>query len=88
MSDIPATSHQNNQVDEDPAITQLRNELPPILSIRQVAELMSCSVDDVRSKIHSGGLVARRWGQQFRVLREDLLDVLAGPTGPQPPDPG
>ncbi len=80
MSDIPPTSHQNNQVDEDPAISQLRKELPPILSIRQVAELMNCSVDDVRGKIHSGDLVARRWGQQFRVLREDLLDVLTRPT--------
>ena len=80
MSDIPPTSQQNNQVEEDPAITQLRKELPPILSIRQVAELMSCSVDDVRGKIHSGELVARRWGQQFRVLREDLLDLLSRPS--------
>jgi excisionase family DNA binding protein len=80
VSDSPTTPDQTSRLDEDPAITQLRKELPPILSIRQVAELMSCSVDDVRGKIHSGELVARRWGQQFRVLREDLLEVLARPN--------
>jgi len=58
------------------AIEEIRASYAPILTTAQVAELMHCTIGDVRDKVHSGELPAVRWGQQFRFFREEVLAVL------------
>lgn len=64
------------------AIEEIRKAYPPILTTAHVAELMHCTIGDVRDKVHNGELSAVRWGQQFRFFREEVLaslkDVLEG----------
>jgi excisionase family DNA binding protein len=64
------------------AIDEIRKSYPPILTTAHVAELMHCTIGDVRDKVHNGELSAVRWGQQFRFFREEVLaalkDVLEG----------
>lgn len=64
------------------AIEEIRKSYPPILTTAHVAELMHCTIGDVRDKVHNGELSAVRWGQQFRFFREEVLaaltDVLEG----------
>ena len=64
------------------AIEEIRNSYPPILTTAHVAEMMHCTIGDVRDKVHNGELSAVRWGQQFRFFREEVLaalkDVLEG----------
>ena len=64
------------------AIEEIRKAYPPILTTAHVAELMHCTIGDVRDKVHNGELSAVRWGQQFRFFREEVLaalkDVLDG----------
>ncbi len=66
----------------DQALQEIRELYPPILTTAQVAELMQCTIGDVRDKTHRGELPAVRWGQQFRYFREEVLanlhDVAAG----------
>ncbi|MFN2486875.1 MAG: helix-turn-helix domain-containing protein [Acidimicrobiia bacterium] len=57
---------------------------PPILTTAHVAEMMHCTIGDVRDKVHRGELEALRWGQQFRFFREE---VIASMTRYQPGDP-
>jgi excisionase family DNA binding protein len=63
-------------------IEEIRRSYPPLMTTAQVAELMQCTIGDVRDKVHSGELSAVRWGQQFRFFREEVLaalkDVLEG----------
>ena len=63
-------------------IEEIRKSYPPLMTTAQVAELMQCTIGDVRDKVHSGELSAVRWGQQFRFFREEVLaalkDVLEG----------
>lgn len=49
---------------------------PPILTTAHVAEMMHCTIGDVRDKVHRGELKAVRWGQQFRFFRDDVLNAL------------
>lgn len=67
------------------AIEEIRQSYPPILTTAHVAELMHCTIGDVRDKVHRGELSAVRWGQQFRFFREEVLaaleDVLEGEEG-------
>jgi excisionase family DNA binding protein len=67
----------------DPA-DELRRLYPPILTTAHVAEMMHCTIGDVRDKVHRGELEALRWGQQFRFFREE---VIASMTRFRPGDP-
>ena len=58
------------------AIEEIRKSYPPILTTSLVAELMHCTIGDVRDKVHRGELPAVRWGQQFRFFREEVLAAL------------
>ena len=41
-----------------------------------MAELLHCTIGDVRDKVHAGELPAIRWGQQFRFFRDEILAKL------------
>ena len=59
----------------DPA-QELRRIYPPILTTAHVAEMMHCTIGDVRDKVHRGELKALRWGQQFRFFRDEVIATL------------
>lgn len=61
--------------DQDP-IEELRRLYPPILTTAHVAEMMHCTIGDVRDKVHRKELPAVRWGQQFRFFRDEVLATL------------
>jgi len=61
--------------DPDP-IEELRRLYPPILTTAHVAEMMHCTIGDVRDKVHRKELPAVRWGQQFRFFRDEVLAAL------------
>ena len=62
----------------------IRKEYPPLLTSAHVAELMQCTIWEVRDQVHRGELPAVRWGQQFRFFREEVLAVLLNrPAGPE-----
>jgi excisionase family DNA binding protein len=55
---------------------ELRQLYPPLLTTAQVAEMMHCTIGDVRDKVHNRQLKAMRWGQQFRFFREEVFDAM------------
>ncbi|HWB90084.1 MAG TPA: helix-turn-helix domain-containing protein [Acidimicrobiia bacterium] len=57
-------------------IEELRRLFPPILTTAHVAEMMHCTIGDVRDKVHNKQLKAMRWGQQFRFFREEVLAAM------------
>jgi excisionase family DNA binding protein len=59
----------------DPA-EELRRLYPPILTTAHVAEMMHCTIGDVRDKVHRKELKAMRWGQQFRFFRDEVIATL------------
>lgn len=59
----------------DPA-DELRRLFPTILTTAHVAEMMHCTIGDVRDKVHAGTLPAMRWGQQFRFFRDEVIDAM------------
>ena len=59
----------------DPA-EELRKLYPPLLTTAHVAEMMHCTIGDVRDKVHRKELKAMRWGQQFRFFREEVIAAL------------
>jgi excisionase family DNA binding protein len=59
----------------DPA-DELRSLYPPILTTALVAEMMHCTIGDVRDKVHRGDLPAMRWGQQFRFFRDEVITTM------------
>lgn len=65
------------------ALEEIRKQYPPLLTSAHVAELMQCTIGEVRDQVHRGDLPAVRRGQQFRFFREEVLAVLlnrrAGP---------
>jgi excisionase family DNA binding protein len=64
-------------------IEEIRKRYPPLLTSAHVAELMQCTIGEVRDQVHRGDLPAVRWGQQFRFFREEVLAVLLNrPAGP------
>ena len=64
-------------------LEMIRKEYPPLLTSAHVAELMQCTIWEVRDQVHRGELPAVRWGQQFRFFREEVLAVLLNrPAGP------
>ncbi|MCO6502381.1 MAG: helix-turn-helix domain-containing protein [Acidimicrobiales bacterium] len=67
----------------------IRNEYPPLLTSAHVAELMQCTIGEVRDQVHRGELPAVRWGNQFRFFREEVLAVLLNrPAGPDAEEAG
>ena len=61
----------------------IRKEYPPLLTSAHVADLMQCTIGEVRDQVHRGELPAVRWGNQFRFFREEVLAVLLNrPAGP------
>lgn len=68
-------------------IDELRRLYPPILTTAHVAEMMHCTIGDVRDKVHRGELEALRWGQQFRFFREEVISSMTRyRTGEPAPD--
>ena len=59
----------------DPA-DELRRLYPPVLTTAHVAEMMHCTIGDVRDKVHRGELRALRWGQQFRFFRDEVIAAM------------
>lgn len=57
-------------------LDQIRREYPTILTTAHVAEMMHCTIGDVRDKVHRGELLAVRWGQQFRFFRDEVLAAM------------
>jgi excisionase family DNA binding protein len=57
-------------------IEELRRLYPPILTTAHVAEMMHCTIGDVRDKVHAKKLPAMRWGQQFRFFRDEVLEAM------------
>ncbi len=70
------------------AYEEIRNAYPPILTTSLVAELMQCTIGDVRDKVHRGELPAVRWGQQFRFFREEVLATLEDVAPGEEPNAG
>jgi len=65
------------------ALEEIRKQYPPLLTSAHVAELMHCTIGEVRDQVHRGDLPAVRWGQQFRFFRAEVLAVLLNrPAGP------
>ena len=58
------------------ALEEIRKQYPPLLTSAHVAELMQCTIGEVRDQVHRGDLPAVKWGQQFRFFREEVLAVL------------
>ncbi len=67
----------------DPA-DELRRLYPPILTTALVAEMMHCTIGDVRDKVHRKELPAMRWGQQFRFFRDEVIATMT-PVDPDEP---
>lgn len=65
----------------DPA-DELRRLYPPILTTALVAEMMHCTIGDVRDKVHRKELPAMRWGQQFRFFRDEVIGTMI-PVDPE-----
>lgn len=61
--------------DTDP-VEELRRQYPPILTTAHVAEMMHCTIGDVRDKVHRKELRAMRWGHQFRFFRDEVIATL------------
>ncbi|MEX0863510.1 MAG: helix-turn-helix domain-containing protein [Acidimicrobiia bacterium] len=59
----------------DPA-EELRRLYPPILTTAHVAEMLHCTIGDVRDKVHAKKLPAMRWGQQFRFFRDEVIAAM------------
>lgn len=57
-------------------IAELRSLYPTILTTAHVAEMMHCTIGDVRDKVHNKQLKAMRWGQQFRFFRDEVIATL------------
>jgi excisionase family DNA binding protein len=57
---------------------------PPTLTTTRVAEMMHCTIGDVRDKVHRRELPAMRWGQQFRFFRDEVLATMI-PVDPEEP---
>ncbi len=57
-------------------LEEIRTQYPPVLTTAHVAEMMQCTIGDVRDKVHRGELPAVRWGQQFRFFRDEVLATL------------
>lgn len=55
---------------------ELRRLYPPILTTAHVAEMMHCTIGDVRDKVHRKELKAMRWGQQFRFFRDEVIAAM------------
>ena len=72
---------------------ELRRLYPPVLTTAHVAEMMHCTIGDVRDKVHRGELRALRWGQQFRFFRDEVITAMVpvepgGPTFEDDTAPG
>ena len=64
---------------DDPA-EELRRLYPPILTTAHVADMMHCTIGDVRDKVHRKELPAMRWGQQFRFFRDEVIATMSPVT--------
>ncbi len=57
-------------------VEELRRLHPTILTTAHVAEMMHCTIGDVRDKVHAGKLPAMGWGQQFRFFRDEVIAAM------------
>ena len=64
---------------DDPT-EELRRLYPPILTTAHVADMMHCTIGDVRDKVHRKELRAMRWGQQFRFFRDEVIATMTPVT--------
>ena len=82
-----ADDHIDLAAAREQTLEAIRKEYPPLLTSAHVAELMQCTIWEVRDQVHRGELPAVRWGQQFRFFREEVLAVLLNrPAGPDEAD--
>lgn len=72
----------------DDVFDRFRSEYPLILTTAHVAQMMHSTIGDVRDKVHRGELRGFRWGQQFRFLRDEVLEDMKRyePGDPIPED--
>ncbi len=73
---IVTTFHNITRVSQTDPAEELRRLYPPLLTTAHVAEMMHCTIGDVRDKIHRKELPAVRWGNQFRFFRDEVIAVL------------
>jgi excisionase family DNA binding protein len=64
-------------------LDQIRREYPTILTTAHVAEMMHCTIGDVRDKVHAKKLPAMRWGQQFRFFRDEVIEAMTRVDEPE-----
>lgn len=53
------------------------NEIPLILTVRDIQKLLGISINTAYGLIHSGELRAKTVGRQFRITRSEFLRYLA-----------
>ena len=51
------------------------------MPVAHVAEMMHCTIGDVRDKVHRKDLKAMRWGHQFRFFRDEVIATLLAGSG-------
>ena len=61
---------------EQDLVDELRRLYPPILTTAHIAEMMHCTIGDVRDKVHARKVPAMRWGQQFRFFRDEVIAAM------------
>jgi hypothetical protein len=59
----------------DPTV-ELRRLGPPILTTDHVAEMMRCTIGDVRDKVHRHEMPVMRWGQQLRSFKDEVIHAM------------
>ena len=79
--------HRAEMSTPDPA-EELRRLYPPILTTAHVAEMMHCTIGDVRDKVHRRELKAMRWGQQFRFFRDEVIAAMTRVDDASPDETG
>lgn len=79
---VPVTPSPNASADP-PWLRDLRDELPPLLSVRDAARLLRRSVDSTRRLVARGTLVGLRTGDHGRLLlpRDAVLEMLTVRAG-------
>lgn len=79
--------YHRTKVSKTDPLDELRRLYPPILTTAHVAEMMHCTIGDVRDKVHRKELDAMRWGQQFRFFRDEVIAAMR-PVGEENEDEG
>jgi len=60
-----------NEIDAYPS-----KDLPQILTVKQAAEIAQCHENTIYNRIRDGSLKAKKFGQNWRIRRSDLLALI------------